>query len=56
MLENRHTLSDYNIQEGNTLIMRTSNLQICVKTLYGVPIKLKLRPHDTIDNVKAMLF
>ena len=56
VLEDRHTLSDYNIQEDSTIHMvlyLRAGMQIFVKTLTGRTITLEVEPSDTMENVKA---
>ena len=57
-LENGHTLSNYSIQEGDTLhlVLRIrGGMQIFVKTLTGKTIVLEVEVSDTIKNVKCMI-
>ena len=57
-LENGYTLSDYTIQEGDTLhlVLRLrGGMQIFVKTLTGKCIVLEVKASDTIKNVKSKI-
>ena len=57
-LEDGHTLSEYNIQNGST-IQRVPHLchgmQIYVKTHTGKNLTIKVEPSDTIEDVKAKI-
>ena len=55
VLEKGRTLSDYNIQDGQTIVVRASSMQITVRTLDVAPIKLWLKPYDTNNTVKAKI-
>ena len=52
-LEDAHTLSDYNIQNGSTLLV--AEMVVFVKTLSGRTITLGVNPRDRIETVKAKL-
>ena len=55
-LEDRHTLSDYNIQEESNIHMMLylrGGMQIFVKTLTGMTVTLEVESSDTMENVKA---
>lgn len=57
-LERSRTLSDYNIQEGSTLIVTLrmrGGMQIFVKSLIGKTMTLEGESSDTIDNIKARI-
>nr|GEV26094.1 polyubiquitin [Tanacetum cinerariifolium] len=57
-LEDNSTLSDYNINKESilTLVIKSRKLmQIFVKTYSGNTITLKVKPSDTISNVKAKI-
>ena len=57
-LEDRYTLSYYNIQEGSTLhlVLKLPRIMpIFIKTLTGKTITLETEPSDTIYNVKEKI-
>ena len=57
-VEERATLSDYNIQKHDELILiirRPSGMQILIKTLTGKTIPLQVQASYTIENVKAKI-
>ena len=53
-LEDDHTLSDYNVQNESTLLLRVS-INIFVKTLTCKIITLEVNPADTIELVKQKI-
>ena len=58
LLEDGHTLAEYNIQAEATLLVVPiirGGMQIFVKTLTGKTITLEVKPSDSIDNVKAKI-
>ncbi|KAJ0817859.1 putative Ubiquitin-like domain-containing protein [Helianthus annuus] len=58
VLRNIDTLGECNINTESTLtLMRISTgfMHIFIKTYYGKTITLKVRPSDTICNVKSMI-
>ena len=55
-LEDKHTLSDYNVVGGSTLYVFSPHIMIIfVKTVLGEAIPLDVTPSDTIQSVKAKL-
>ena len=59
LLEDDHTLSDYNIRTGETLCLElcsNSDMQIFVQTLTGKTITLEVEANDKIENVKAKIW
>ena len=57
LLENGHTLSNYNIQNGIHLFtwQLRGGMQIYVKTLTGKIITLEVEASDTIENIKSKI-
>ncbi|RKO85960.1 hypothetical protein BDK51DRAFT_39979 [Blyttiomyces helicus] len=53
-LEDGHTLSYYNIQEGSALCFVRS-MQIFVKTLTGIAFSFKVKASDTMANLKVKI-
>ena len=53
ILKNGHTLSEYNIQNGSTLIV--AEMVVYVKTSFGMTTTLAVNPRDRIETVKAQL-
>ena len=57
-LEDRHTLSYYDIQVESTINLvfsREGGMQIIIKTMTGKTIVLEVRASDTIQNVKTKI-
>ena len=54
-LEEGHTLSFYNIESGDALVMVPYDMQIIVKILTGESITLHEDPFDDISIVKVMI-
>ncbi len=52
VLKNSLTLRDYNIERKSTLQVEIKDMEIYVETRIGKWITLKLKPHNTIMNVK----
>ncbi|GKD38432.1 polyubiqutin 1, partial [Tanacetum coccineum] len=59
VLEGTTNLADFGIKKGSTLklmrISRGSMMRIFIKTLTGVTISLRVKPSDTIANVRAYI-
>ena len=53
ILEDGHTLSEYNIQNGSTLLV--AEMVVSAKTSFGVTIALGVNPRDRVETVKAKL-
>ncbi|XP_078344184.1 polyubiquitin-C-like [Oculina patagonica] len=55
VLKNSLTLRDYNIERKSTLQVVIKEMEIYVETRIGKWITLKLKPHNTIMNVKESI-
>ncbi len=55
VLKNSLTLRDYNIERKSTLQVVIKKMEIYVETRIGKWITLKLKPHNTIMNVKESI-
>ena len=54
-LSDGHALSEYNIEDGSTLILVLRCMKIFVKTNIGKIITLDVSPSDTIENIKTKI-